>query len=62
VRRNSTQDPYLLTAVSSVQVALALLDKPEGDGGFHSPVSGVGGQELLQRCFEVFRVQLVARL
>lgn len=66
------RDPYEVTAVTCTQIALALLDEdivanalraPLNSGkGFQTPVSAIGGQELLERCFECVRVELVARL
>jgi hypothetical protein len=69
-RLDADRDPYLVTAITCTQIALGLLsdlrpDLPgvrKGDAGFHTPVSALGGQHLLERCFECFRVQLVARM
>jgi short subunit dehydrogenase-like uncharacterized protein len=63
-RISMDRDPYEVTAITCVQVALALAAKKEASlvGGFQTPVSAVGGQEILERCFECFRVELVSRL
>jgi short subunit dehydrogenase-like uncharacterized protein len=64
-RLDADRDPYLVTAITCVQTSLALLASREETrqaGGVHTPVSAVSGQTLLERCYECFRVQLVARL
>lgn len=58
------RDPYEVTAICAFQIALALCDKPRDEikVGFQTPVCAIGGQELLERCFECFRIQMISRL
>ena len=66
-RVDMDRDPYEVTAICCTQIALALIDR-DGDSrrdrrsGFQTPVNAIGGQEVLERCFECFRVQLVSRM
>lgn len=55
-RVDCDRDPYEVTAITCTQVALALLSPSKQKAGFQTPVSAVGGQELLERCFECIRV------
>ncbi|KAH9251707.1 hypothetical protein BASA81_010377 [Batrachochytrium salamandrivorans] len=58
-RVDCDRDPYEVTAITCTQVALALLSPAitaKHKTGFQTPVSAVGGQELLERCFECIRV------
>ena len=69
-RLDFDRDPYEVTAICCTQISLALCDQNfrttcpgvENGFGFQTPVSGIGGQEILNRCFECVRFQLVSRL
>jgi len=69
-RLDMDRDPYEVTAICCAHIALALADSEfratcpgvATGYGFHTPVSAIGGQEILDRCYECFRYQLISRM